>query len=319
MKSRSLLPIVFFIASCSNLSDPRFEMRDMTGKQWFKGNLHTHAREGESDSSVESIVKWYMEHGYDFLVITDHSTITTVPLESSVQKDTSFLLIPGEEVIGYGNELELEINAFDIHKAILPLHNSSLLSALQDCIDTVRRQNGVPMINHPYYNWRLDGKILLESQNCNQGDDEHPALEEVWDFLLTAGRRIYGVASDDAHIYQQSGADLSNPGRGWVVVRAKKLDVHEIMQNLDAGLFYSSTGVEIADLRIKPTRLEILIKEMGSTEYTTEFLGSGGKVLHRTKNNPAVYDLSTESNYVRAKITDMDGRCAWIQPVFVVK
>lgn len=102
-------------------------------------------------------------------------------------------------------------------------------------------------------------------------------------------------------------------------MRAKWLNVNEIMQNLDSGLFYSSTGVEIADLRVEPTRLEILIKKLHNTEYTTDFIGSEGKLLYRTKNNPAVYDLSTVGNYVRAKITAVDGQCAWIQPIFIIK
>jgi hypothetical protein len=299
--------------------------------RWYKGNLHTHARAGESDSSVEYIVEWYMNHGYNFLVLTDHKTIT-MPQESWVSKDTSFLFIPGEEVQGYGNKEEVEINAFNLHKAIQPLHNNTVLGALQDCIDAVRQQGSIPIINHPNYNWRLSGDILSHSKNCNlfelfngfpgtnnQGDDEHPGLEEVWDFMLTSGKRIYGVASDDAHLYKKFSAEFSNPGRGWVYVCAKSLDVNEIMRNLDSGLFYSSTGVEVADFRVEPIRLEILIKESNNNEYTTDFIGSGGKLLYKTKNNPAIYNLSTDGSYVRAKIIATDGQCAWIQPVFITR
>ena len=331
MKSQSLLLFVLVILFHSSLFSQHFEMRDMGGMQWYKGNIHTHAREGESDSSVEYVVKWYMNHGYNFLVITDHSTITFPPAFSA-PTDSSFLLIPGEEIIGHGNKDELEINALNIHKAILPLHDSTDLGALQECINAVRRQNGVPIINHPNYKWRLGGNILLDSRDCNlfelyngfpgtnsQGGDGHPGLEQVWDFLLTSGKRIYGVASDDAHSYKQFSPELSNPGRGWVVVRSKSLDVKEIVRNLDSGLFYSSTGVEIVDLLIEPTRIEVIIKDTGNTEYTTDFIGSAGKLLDSTKNNPAVYHLSSDSNYVRAKITDMDGHCAWIQPIFVVR
>jgi hypothetical protein len=331
MKSQLLSLFVLLTLFHSSLFSQHFETRDMAGMQWYKGNIHTHAREGESDSSVEYIVQWYKDHGYNFLAITDHSTIT-LPTDLSASTDSSFLLIPGEEVIGYGNKDELEINALNIHKAILPLRDSTDLGTLQECINAVRRQNGVPVINHPNYKWRLGGDILLDSRQCNlfelyngfpgtncQGGDGHPGLEEVWDLLLTSGKRIYGVASDDAHSYTQFSPEVSNPGRGWVVVRSKCLDVKEIMRNLDSGLFYSSTGVEIVDLLIEPTRIEINIKNAGNTEYTTDFIGSAGKLLYSTKNNPAVYSLSSEGAYVRARITDKDGHYAWIQPVFVVK
>ena len=102
-----------------------------------------------------------------------------------------------------------------------------------------------------------------------------------------------------------------------MVVRATQLDRDEIMQNLDADLFYSSTGVEIADLKIYPTQIDIVIAEKYHTQHTTDFIGSKGKILYSTKKNPAVYELADESNYVRAKIQDSNGQCAWIQPVFL--
>jgi hypothetical protein len=331
MKSRSLVLLIFIIAFHSTLSSQQFEKRDMTEMQWYKGNLHTHARAGESDTTVNYVIEWYMDHGYNFLVITDHKTIT-IPQKFWDSKDSSFIFIPGEEVQGYGSEEEVEINALNIHKIIQPLHNSTVLGALQDCIDAARQQGSIPSINHPNYNWRLKGDVLLNSRNCNlfelyngfpgtnnKGDNKHPGLEEVWDFILTSGKRIYGIASDDAHVYKKFSAEFSNPGRGWVCVKAKSLDVNEIMQNLDSGLFYSSTGVEIEDFQVKPTQLEIFIKESNNNDYTTDFIGSGGKLLYRTNNNPAVYNLSTDGKYVRAKITATDGKCAWIQPVFIVR
>ena len=43
-------------------------------------------------------------------------------------------------------------------------------------------------------------------------------MEEVWDLLLTEGKRLYGIAVDDAHHFQgEFSPDRVNPGRGWVV------------------------------------------------------------------------------------------------------
>ena len=140
----------------------------------------------------------------------------------------------------------------------------------------------------------------------------------MWDFMLTQGKRIYGIASDDGHSYHEFSPDVSNPGRGWVVVKAKRLDANEIMQNLDSGLFYSSTGVEIEDIRVTQRHIEIFIQPEGNIEYGTDFIGPEGEPLNRTKNNPAVFDLSSEAGYVPAKVTDTNSRCAWIQPVFIV-
>jgi len=40
--------------------------------RWFKGNTHTHTLNSDGDSTPDEVVKWYREHGYHFLVLTDH-------------------------------------------------------------------------------------------------------------------------------------------------------------------------------------------------------------------------------------------------------
>ena len=49
---------------------------------WYKGNLHTHTSGVGSDgpASPENVVRWYTDHGYDFLAITDHNVFS--PVES---------------------------------------------------------------------------------------------------------------------------------------------------------------------------------------------------------------------------------------------
>jgi len=44
--------------------------------KWFKGNTHTHTKNSDGDSLPETVVKWYSDHGYNFLFITDHEFIT---------------------------------------------------------------------------------------------------------------------------------------------------------------------------------------------------------------------------------------------------
>ncbi|HRI88268.1 MAG TPA: hypothetical protein PLJ47_14545 [Candidatus Hydrogenedentes bacterium] len=45
------------------------------GKQWFKGQTHTHTLWSDGDGAPELAVSWYKEQGYDFLSITDHNTM----------------------------------------------------------------------------------------------------------------------------------------------------------------------------------------------------------------------------------------------------
>ena len=43
--------------------------------RWWKGNLHTHTLWSDGDDYPEQIAKWYKDHGYHFLTLTDHNTL----------------------------------------------------------------------------------------------------------------------------------------------------------------------------------------------------------------------------------------------------
>ena len=45
---------------------------------WYKGNTHTHTLNSDGDSTPEDVVRWYREHEYNFLVLTDHNFLTNV-------------------------------------------------------------------------------------------------------------------------------------------------------------------------------------------------------------------------------------------------
>jgi hypothetical protein len=44
-------------------------------QQWKKGNLHTHSLWSDGDDFPEMIIKWYKDHNYQFVALSDHNTI----------------------------------------------------------------------------------------------------------------------------------------------------------------------------------------------------------------------------------------------------
>ena len=44
--------------------------------QWYKGNIHTHTFWSDGDDFPEMVVDWYKNHGYDFLVLSDHNILS---------------------------------------------------------------------------------------------------------------------------------------------------------------------------------------------------------------------------------------------------
>ena len=323
--------LVSFAGVAPNLdAQARFEVPNTAGTSWYKGNTHTHTLESDGDSSPEYVVRWYRDHEYSFLVLSDHNTLTDpAGLEHLTTPD--FILIPGEEVSSSYEGLSVHVNGLNLPGLVDPRTGSTLVATIQNNVDAILEVEGVPHINHPNFEWAFGAEELAQVENDrlleiynghptvhNEGGGGFASLEEIWDILLSGGKRIYGIAVDDAHHFQgEFSADRANPGRGWISVRARSLEAAEIMQQLEAGQFYSSTGVVLSDVVTEENRLEIHIAPHGNFRHTTTFTGSGGRVLAVSSDNPAIYTLTGRESYVRAKVTDSRGGAAWIQPVFV--
>jgi hypothetical protein len=307
-----------------------FEVPSNPGARWLKGNTHTHTLESDGDSPPDVVARWYRSHGYNFLVISDHNVFVDPKTLASLM-DSTFLLIPGEELTSSFQQKPVHVNGLNLPGLVQPRTDSTLVGTIQKNVDAVREVQGVPHINHPNFGWSFDHHTLAQVKNDklfeifnghplvhNHGGGGAPGLEEIWDHLLTGGKRIYGIAVDDAHHFTgEFAANRSNPGRGWIVVRADRLDAHEIMHRLEAGEFYASTGPELERITITPKRLEVAVRPRGNFKYTTEFIGPAGRVLAVSTLNPAVYELGIATGYVRARVTDSNGDHAWVQPVFI--
>ena len=331
MRNRLLLIVGFVLLILSSeLKSQEFEIFNSDALLPFKGNTHTHTTMSDGDSPPDVVARWYKSHGYRFLVLSDHNVYTD-PKTLAGLVDSSFLLIPGEELTSSFQKKPVHVNGLNIPGEVKPQKDSTLLGTIQKNVDAVRSVKGVPHINHPNFGWAIDQSTLLQVRNDklleiynghpqvhNYGGSGHPGMEQVWDFVLTSGMRMYGIAVDDAHNFKEEfGPNRSNPGKGWIVVWAAKLDAEEILRNLESGHFYASTGVELEGVRVDPKRMEIRIRQKSNFGYRTEFFGREGKVLHRTEDNPAVFELKGDERYVRARVTDSGGFVAWVQPVFV--
>ena len=262
--------------------------------RWFKGNTHTHTLNSDGDSTPDDVVRWYREHGYQFLVLTDHNFLTSVDgLNALHGADQKFLVVRGEEVTDRFGEKPLHINGLDLSRQVAPQGGQSVVDVLQRNVDAIRTENGIPHINHPNFRWGVTPDELRQVRNTqlfeiynghpqvnNVGGGGVSGLEEAWDFILSSGKIIYGVAVDDAHVFKQPGnPDVSGPGRGWVVVRAAKLDARLLVESLDRGDFYASTGVVLDELRIETTGMTVKVKPDAWAKYRIQFIGKGGRIL----------------------------------------
>jgi hypothetical protein len=300
--------------------------------QWLKGNTHTHTTNSDGDTPPEQVARWYRTHGYRWLVLSDHNVFTDPATLASLQ-DSSFALIPGEEVTTSFQKAAVHVNALDITRVIAAPKDSTLLGTVQKAVDAIRGERAVPHVNHPNFLWSIDTTTLLKLERDrlieifnghptvhNAGGGDWPGMEETWDVLLSRGKRMYGIAVDDAHHFQgEFSVTRANPGRGWVVAHATSAAPRAIAGALDAGQFYASTGPVLTDIRVETRTLSLRIVPQGDFKYTTTFIGTGGRTLKVDRTLTPSYTLAGNETYVRAKIVDSGGRPAWVQPQFTTR
>lgn len=298
--------------------------------RWYKGNLHTHTVNSDGDSTPDDVVRWYRERDYQFLVLTDHNYLTSVDGLNAVHgADDKFLVVKGEEVTNRFGDKPIHINGLDVGRLVAPPGGTSVLDMMQRMVDAIRGAGGVPSINHPNFGWAISPDELGQVQRTklfevfnghptvnNLGGGGVPGLEETWDRILSSGKMLYGIAVDDAHYFKRPEDPAApRPGKGWVYIRAPRLEPRALLEALERGDFYSSTGVQMLTVEASASSLTLAVKTETASKYRIQFIGRQGRILSEATTPVATYAFTGDEGYVRAKVMESNGKMAWIQPV----
>lgn len=330
----------------------RGQVSSSTAPRWYRGNTHTHTLNSDGDSPPEVVVRWYKAHGYDFTFVTDHEFITDVaPLNAALGSDGKFLVISGQEVTQRVADAshpdgwrQAHINALGTKAVIRPFGEKNIARDMTIAatygrhVEAIRAGGGVAQVNHPNYRWsvNLSDMVTLRDSTLFEVANAHvfvnnlggadsagnwmPSTDALWDSLLTRGKLLFGVASDDSHSFRPEEAEnreATRPGRAWVMVRAASLTRDAIVVALGRGDFYSSTGVTLRAYSADAREIRLEIEPSNDRRFFIEFIGRGGRVLSTATGTTARYAISGNEGYVRVRISDSSGRRAWTQPVLL--
>ena len=271
-------------------------------------------------------------------------------------EDAGFLIIKSEEITSHLGDKPIHVNATNIQQWVGAQQGSTVAEIMQNAVTAVvdqRKATGIPMfphINHPNFGYgvSLDDMIALKGERFfevynghpavnNYGDAEHISTEEMWDRIniaYTARKQplMLGLATDDSHNYHVFGKTFSNSGRGWVMVRSKELSAAALITAMEAGDFYSSTGVGLEDVAFVKNILNVKIKPEAGGNYTIEIVGAkkgknSSEVLKVIKGTSVSFKVTRSYQFVRARITsdklkqnpfqEGDYEMAWTQPVVI--
>ncbi|HOD49978.1 MAG TPA: CehA/McbA family metallohydrolase [Candidatus Hydrogenedentes bacterium] len=274
--------------------------------QWLKGNLHTHTTNSDGARTPEDCVKAYAGRGYDFLMISDHDRFTN----PEGLDGNGMVLIPGYEITANGPH-------------ILHVNGRSCLKPVEDrqaVLDAVGQAGGFAIMCHP--NWEehfnhcpqeklasWTGYVGLEICNgvCVWAEGSGLALDR-WDMLLSAGRVVWGYATDDTH-------KVHTEGNAWTVVQAVERSVEGVVDALVHGRCYASTGVTIETIEVKDDTVRVVAPRADRIDV----LGDFQRLAAKHRGPEACFRFSEEDiySYVRFECHGPEGAMAWTQPFFV--
>ena len=334
------------------------------GGNFYKANLHVHTVISDGGLTPEEIKAAYKEKGYSVVAYTDHEAM--VP--HTDLSDDEFLAITAVELATnaelthgtytYRETCHLNLYSKDPNRTICPVfsisrlwpaHAAQFLSEEMKSIDftrtfTVESMNEViaaanadgflVSYNHPVWSLNhypfysgLKGVWGVECYNTGCVRSGYPDTVQPLDDLLCLGRKVFPLATDDAHGPKDRMWDYFG---GWVMIKADKLEYSVIMDALENGDFYATSGPEINELYIEDGILTVKTSPATSIFVSTERRAS--RSARSTDGKPlteATFDLKSfisdssqkrETDppaYFRVTVTDENGNEAYTRPFFV--
>ena len=131
---------------------------------WYKGNTHCHTLVSDGKNQPKDVVAAYHNHGYNFLVITDHNfLLETDTIKKPANLRNDFLLVPGEEVT---DRIAVHTTAFNISHYV-PFDNDPNRET-----DLVKRQSSVLKLVKEFDAVFVDFQQIFD-QACQRADADY--------------------------------------------------------------------------------------------------------------------------------------------------
>lgn len=296
------------------------------GRFW-RGNLHTHSDRSDGALPPEEVCRRYRAEGYDFIALTDHFVgrfgypiVDTVPFRTA-----DFTTILGAELHS-GPMLNGElwhILAVGLPPGFAPGNAPDF--AVHPGMETgpaiaarAVAAGAFVAIAHPQWSGLTlaDARSLtaahaveVYNHGCAIGCDR-PDGFAIADLLLSEGRALSVIATDDAHFTEPDHFG------GWVMVKAEENTPEALLAALKAGAFYSSQGPELRDVVIEGDR--VTVESSAVVSLIVQGQGTASRAVHGASMTRSTMTLErfAASPWLRVTVVDAAGRRAWSNPIF---
>ncbi len=282
---------------------------DLFGNARYRVNLHTHTTCSDGAATPEEAIACYRHEGYDALALTDHWAFG-----ESKTAENGLLLLSGIE---YDTKTSTKEGLF--HIVGIGMREDPCLprdATVQEMIDGIKKAGGFAILAHPAWSLNTPAQILplknvdaTEIYNSVSGVhmSKRPDSSLIVDMLGAQGRLYPLIGSDDTHYYDNDAFGA------WIMVKADECTQDAIVQALYRGDFYATQGPEVHLHRegeefvvnCSPCREIVFLSDRAFSRrvFTGESLTS------------AYYTPIENETFIRAIVTDENGKQAWTNPV----
>lgn len=321
---------------------------------WYKGNLHTHTNVFDGLKPAKEVVKIYKDNNYNFLCITDHNIFSAYPefnddnfvmlngveLTAGMQIDFDDFQkkmadfskngeVSQEEIIGVISNTYISkdfvMNRVPHLLAIAKNKDmdwvgfdSSNYNDIQVMIDLAKEHNCLAILAHPSWS-KLGSNDILDLKGLDALEVYNHVCEAYFgggigeyhlDEMAHSGIKIKGVATDDMH----------NPDYAcgaYIMVKSKELKYEAIVDAIEKGKYYSTTGPEIKDISIDGKNVTVKCSNAKSVRFVTDTILGRTYTDENNKMNECAHTLFGREKYVRIEVIDKDNNKAWSNPIYL--
>lgn len=283
--------------------------RDLFGHIRQKVNLHMHTTRSDGRYSPETALRVYRNEGYDAVALTDHwrygeggcSEGMTILSGAEYNLDGTS---GGKGVfhilaIGCIGEPAIEGN----HATAEP----------QQVIDAIHAAGGLAVLAHPAWSLNTPEQILAyrgfdatEIWNSVSGvhESRRPDSSLVVDMLGARGCFLSLIADDDTHYYDNDRCV------GWIMVEAETASRDELLPAIREGRFYATQGPEV-HLSVEGDEVTVRCSPCSEIAVFSDDVWVDHRMITGEALTEARVLVGRRDHFVRAQVTDREGRRAW--------
>ena len=280
---------------------------DKFGCKRYKVALHQHTTLSDGKKTPEEMIAIYKAADYDAVAITDHWHFYP-----SGKIDGITVISGCEYNLGASDTIDGVMHIVGIGMKKDPSLTKDM--PRQRIIDGIREAGGLAILAHPAWSLNtpedalsLSGFSATEIYNSvsDVNQSSRPYSGYFVDILANRGMTLPLIATDDAHYYE--GEDET---KSFIMVKAESDSAEDILAAIEKGDFYATQGPEVhirrqGDTIILDSDECVILNLLSNSSWAPDKILRGEGLTHLE------YKIKDWERWVRAEVTDKDGRCAW--------